>query len=111
MKEQGQSQNESVEVLAMIKRWVQPEVIIKNLSFLVFLSLLVVIYITNSHYQLQLERKIDYKQRDLKTLRWEYMSIKSSVMYSSKQSEVERAVGDLGLKPLVDKPKLLIKKK
>ncbi len=74
------------------------EFILKNLPFLVFLGFLAVIYIANSHYAERNVRKIQVLQKDLKELRWFYMSLQSENMVNSMQSEVVDKVADDGLK-------------
>jgi hypothetical protein len=43
-------------------------------------------------------------QNDLKELQYEYKTLKSEVMFRSKQSELAKAVAPLGLKELVVPP-------
>ncbi|KAA3626751.1 MAG: hypothetical protein DWQ02_20270 [Bacteroidetes bacterium] len=74
------------------------EFILKNLPFLVFLGFLAVIYIANSHYAERNVRKIQVLQKDLKELRWFYMSLQSENMVNSMQSEVVDKVADDGLR-------------
>lgn len=68
-------------------------------------------YIANAHYSEKKIRAIQDLQREVKELRWEYMSIKSGLMYNTKQSEVVKAVAPLGLKPMKGKPKKIIVEK
>ena len=72
--------------------------ILKNLAFLTFLGFLAVIYIANSHYAEGNVRKIQVLQKELKELRWFYMSLQSENMVSSMQSEVVDDVADKNLR-------------
>lgn len=72
--------------------------ILKNLPFLVFLGFLAVIYIANSHYAERNVRKIQELHKEMKELRWFYMSLQSENMVNSMQSEVLDKVEDEGLK-------------
>jgi hypothetical protein len=72
--------------------------ILKNLPFLVFLGFLAVVYIANSHYAERNVRQIQVLQKDLKELRWFYMSLQSENMVNSMQSEVVDKVADDGLR-------------
>jgi len=92
-------------------KWLTAENIIGNLPFLLMLALLALIYIANSHYHIKLEREMQQTQRDMKVLRWEYMTSKSDLMYKSKQSEVAKIAAPHGLKPLTEPPKKLIVRK
>jgi len=78
--------------------------IVKNLPFFLFLSALAVVYIYNGHYADKTIRNINKVQNDLKELQFEYKTLKSEVMFRSKQSELAKAVAPLGLKELVVPP-------
>ena len=84
------------------------ELIFKNLPFVLFLSFLAMIYIANAHYSEKKVREIQNLQSELKQLRWQYMSLKSELMYESKRSEVLKAVKHLGLKMNKKKPNKII---
>lgn len=74
------------------------EWILKNIAFLVFLGFLGVVYIGNSHYAEGNIRTIQELQKEIKELRWYYMSLESENMVNSMQSEVEEKIADEGLK-------------
>jgi hypothetical protein len=78
--------------------------IVKNLPFFLFLSVLAVLYIYNGHYADKTIRNINKVQGELKELQYEYKTLKSEVMFRSKQSELAKAVAPLGLKELVVPP-------
>ena len=78
--------------------------IVKNLPFFLFLSMLAVLYIYNGHYADKTIRNINKEQGNLKELQYEYKTLKSEVMFRSKQSELAKAVAPLGLKELVVPP-------
>ena len=81
--------------------------IVKNVPYFLFLSVLAVIYIYNGHYADKTLRNINTVSRELKELQYEYKTLKSEVMFRSKQSELARAVADQGLKELVEPPYVL----
>ena len=85
--------------------------LIKNLPFLVFLAFLAAIYIANAHYAERKVRQIQTLQKELKEERWRYMSLKSQLMYESKQVKVARRASELGLKELKEQPKKIVIKK
>lgn len=74
------------------------ELLFKNLLFVLFISLLGLIYIANAHFAEKKVRQIQSMQRDVKQLRWEYMTLKSENMYNSKLSEVRKNAENDGLK-------------
>lgn len=87
------------------------EWVLKNLPFVLFLVFLAVCYIANAHYSEKKVRAIQDLQGEVRELRWEYMSLKSSLMYSTKQSEVVKAVAPMGLRPMKGKPNIINVKK
>lgn len=99
--------DEQSDLMETVKSWFRADQLISNVPYFILLTALGIIYIANAHYHLQLERKIDKKETELKELSWEYMTVKSQVMYQSKQSEVAKKVEVLGLRPLTDPPKII----
>ena len=81
--------------------------IVKNIPFFLFLSVLAVIYIYNGHYADKTIRSINKVNRELKELQYQYKTLKSEVMFRTKQSELVKAVEPLGLKELVVPPVVL----
>ena len=81
--------------------------IVKNIPYFLFLSILAVIYIYNGHFSDNTVKDINKTSKDLKELQYEYKSMKSEVMFRSKQSELAKAVEPLGLKELVQPPMIL----
>jgi len=86
----------------MSYRW-----IMKNIYFFLFLAALAVIYIYNGHYADRVVRDINKTNKELKELQYEYKTLKSEVMFRSKQSELAKAVGPFGLKELTQAPVVL----
>lgn len=82
--------------------------IVKNLPFFLFLSGLAIIYIANGHFADNTVRNINKVNRELKELQYEYKTLKSEVMFRSKQSELAKSVEPLGLKELTVPPAILI---
>lgn len=76
----------------------------KNLTFLLFLLALVVLYIYNSHLAERQARSISQLEKDIKELRWQYTVTKSELMFQSKQSEVAKKLNPDGLEELVQVP-------
>ncbi len=74
------------------------EFILKNLFFLIFLGFLAMTYIANSHYAERNVRKIQMLQKELREMRWFYMSLESENMVNSMQSIVEDRVEEDGLR-------------
>jgi len=89
------------------KRILNYQSIVKQVPFFLFLSLLAVIYIYNGHYADKTIRNINQTAKAVKELQYEYKTVKSEVMFRSKQSELARAVEPLGLKELTIAPVVL----
>jgi hypothetical protein len=81
--------------------------IMKNIGFFLFLAVLAVIYIYNGHYADKISRDITGAGKEVKELEYEYKTLKSEVMFRSKQSELAKAVEPFGLKELTHPPYIL----
>ncbi len=89
------------------KRWLNYQSVVKQVPFFLFLAMLAVVYIYNGHYADKLIRNINRTAKDVKELRYEYINVKSELMFQSKPSELIKAVEPLGLKELVEAPVVL----
>ncbi len=78
--------------------------IVKNIPFFLFLCMLAIIYIYNGHYAEKTIKEINRNTRDLNERKYEYKTVKSELMFQSKQSEVVKAVEPMGLKVLLQPP-------
>ena len=66
--------------------------------YLLFLTFLAFVYITNDYMVESKVRKISHLQKELRELRYEYVSVKSNLMSISKQSQLEKRLEHLGIK-------------
>jgi hypothetical protein len=89
------------------------ENITRQLPFILFLTVLAVLYIGNRYYAERMVRKINEMEVEVKNLKAEQITITSELMNISKPSEVSAIVNErnLGLKPSVEPPKKLIRKR
>lgn len=90
------------------KKYFNYENIVKNIPFILFLSVLAVGYIYNGHYADKLSRRISTSEKNVKELEYEYKTIKSEVIFRSKPTEMIKAVAPMGLKELKTPPLVLI---
>jgi hypothetical protein len=74
------------------------ESVIGNLPFLVFITLLALVYIANTYYAEKTVKEIERTKVELKELRFQYTTTKSTLMYYSKQTEIARRALKLGLR-------------
>ena len=84
------------------------EWILRNLVFIMFLGFVAVIYIANSHLAERNVRTIQMLEKDIKDLRWYYMSLESENMYNSMRSEIADKVKGDGLRLQRGKPKKIV---
>lgn len=89
------------------KRWLNYQSVVKQVPFFLFLTLLAVVYIYNGHYADKTIRTMNRTAKDVRELKYEYITVKSEVMFQSKSSELIKVVEPLGLKELVQSPVVL----
>lgn len=77
---------------------------VKHLPKILFVLMLSLIYIGNTHYSEKTIRKINQTQTDVEDRRADYTTYKADLMFASKQSEVARRVKALGLKESKNPP-------
>jgi hypothetical protein len=71
---------------------------IQYLPKILFVLFLCLVYIGNTHYAEKTIRRINHIQAEVEDLRADYTTLKSDLMFASKQSEVAKKVNNLGLK-------------
>ncbi|MCE2740268.1 MAG: hypothetical protein LW669_02145 [Sphingobacteriales bacterium] len=83
---------------------IKPEQVMRQLPFLAYLFLLLILFIYNSHRSEKIIREADRLQQEVKDLRSEYISELSQLMGESKQSSVAKKLGPYGIKELKTPP-------
>jgi len=73
--------------------------IVNNIPYLAFVVVLCVLYISNSHRALEMQREVNAQNKALKELRWKYMDTKSQLMYVKTETQVIKNAESIGLKP------------
>jgi len=81
------------------------------LPYFLFLGVVAMFYITNRHFTERNVRAINKANKELKELRWEYMTNKAELMFLSKQTEVAARAAQYGIKESVQPPKKIVIKK
>lgn len=74
--------------------------VVSNMPYLMFITLLCILYITNNNQAISLTRSLNEKTKELKELRWRYMDLQSRLMYQTSESQLKLQTEELGLKPL-----------
>lgn len=82
-------------------------VVFGNLSYLLFLGFLGIVYIANAHFSEKRVRDIQRLQKEIKELKWEYMSIKSNLMFRSMQSQIDTSLEQTGIDLYENGPKVI----
>src|SRR5688572_26249005 len=77
---------------------------VQYLPKIMFVMLLCVIYIGNTHYGERTTREINKAQSEVEDLRADYTTLKADVMFASKQSEVARRTREMGLRESLKPP-------
>ncbi|MDX5347689.1 MAG: hypothetical protein LPJ89_01860 [Hymenobacteraceae bacterium] len=70
---------------------------VQYLPYVLFVMLLAILYIGNTHYAERTIRKIDKTKVETEDLRADYTTLKSDYMEASKQSEVARNISETGI--------------
>ena len=79
-----------------------------NFRFVLFLGFLGVLYIANAHLAEGNVRRIQQLQREIKELKWDFISIKSETMYKSMQSQIDQSLESTGLDLEPEGPKVIV---
>lgn len=80
---------------------------VKVLPKILFLVVLVLFYIGNTHYAERTIRKIEKLKVHVEDLRADYTTLKADLMFSSKQSEVAKRVEPIGLQESMKAPYII----
>ena len=70
---------------------------VKFMPYIIYITLVGIFYIGNTHYAEKTSRKINNLQNEVEELRADYTTLKANFMKDSKQSEVAEKVKRLGL--------------
>jgi Bacteriodetes cell division protein (FtsL-like) len=81
---------------------------VQYLPKILFVMMLGLLYISNTHNAEKTVRRIDHVQSEVEDLRADYTTLKSDLMFASKQSEVARKVKNLGLKESLNPPTKIV---
>lgn len=82
--------------------------LVTNLRYVLFVSILALFYIANTHYAERNMREVSKLQKELRELESQYMTSKSELMYKSKLTEVAKLVKPYGLRELTKPPQKII---
>src|SRR5688572_17985158 len=77
---------------------------VQHLPKILFAMVLGILYISNTHHAEKTVREINAIQSEVEDLRADYTTLKSDLMFASKQSEVAKKVKGFGLKESLTPP-------
>ena len=77
---------------------------VKYIPKILFVMVIGLIYISNTHYAEKTVRRINNIQAEVEDLRADYTTLKSDLMFASKQSEVAKKVKAFELKESLKPP-------
>ena len=83
----------------------------KFFPYLVFVAILAFIYIANNYYAEDKIRLINQHRRDIKQIRYEYITTKSELTRMTKQSQIAKKLSHTGIKESTDPLKTIQLKK
>ncbi|MCC5920162.1 MAG: hypothetical protein LAT68_08005 [Cyclobacteriaceae bacterium] len=84
---------------------------IRWLPHILYVSLLLIFYIGNSHYAEKTIRKIDHLKTEVEDLRADYTTLKSDYMFAGKQSEVAKRMAPKGIYESLRPPQKVVIRK
>jgi hypothetical protein len=76
--------------------------------YLVFVTFLAFIYIANNYYAESKIRKINHLRKELKEIRYEYITTKSKLTDLTKQSQLARKLSESGIRESTDPIKTIV---
>ena len=106
----GRSIFSSLEKKLKLENYLEEGFPIHNLPKMFFVLALGIFYISNTHYAEKTVRKISHLQAEVEDMRADYTTMKSDLMFASKQSEVARKVLPYGIQETLKPPyKIVVK--
>lgn len=84
---------------------------VNNTLFFLFILSIGIFHVGHNLMGERLNRSIATRKQDVKEARWEYMTIKSDLMFRSKQSEIAKILQPRGINELTVPPRTIIVKK
>jgi len=84
--------------------YLSKKTVVDNVPFLLYLAILVMMYISNTYSSERMYKQIEKTKTELKELRFEYITSRSALMFSSRLSELNKRAQSMGLKETVIPP-------
>ena len=100
----GKSMFSGIEKRLKLESYFEEGFPVQYLPKILFVMALSLLYISNTHYAEKTVRQINSIQAEVEDLRADYTTLKSDLMFASKQSEVARKVNAFGLRESLKPP-------
>jgi len=78
--------------------------VVDNVPFLIYLAVLALFYIANTYNTERMYKQIEKTKTELKELRYQYITVRSTLMFESKLSELYKRTQAIGLKETLIPP-------
>jgi hypothetical protein len=78
--------------------------VVRLLPFILYLTFLALLYIANTYYAERKVREIADIRREMKELRYEYITTKSELMHNTKQTEIAKHLSKYGIEESTQPP-------
>ncbi len=86
------------------------ELVLGNLSYLFFLTVIGIVYIANAHHAEKKVRQIQAMERDIKDIRSKSIGVKADLMVNSRLTEIEKDVAPHNIKMTNNPPLKVVEK-
>lgn len=75
--------------------------VVNNIPFMAYIALLCILYISNSHRAIDMQRELNEKNKELKELRWKYIDVRSALIKTKTEEQmiVNAKTANIGLMP------------
>src|SRR4051812_16522540 len=107
----GSSMFSGIEKKLKLESYFEEGFPVQHVPKILFIMTLGLLYIGNTHHAEKTVRKIYNVQAEVEDLRADYTTLKSDLMFSSKQSEVAKKVKAYGLKESLTPPSKVVVEK
>lgn len=107
----GKSMFSGIEKKLKLETYFEEGFPVQYVPKIVFVMVLGLFYIGNTHHAEKTVRKINNIQAEVEDLRADYTTLKSDLMFASKQSELAKKVKAYGLKESVTPPHKVVVEK
>ena len=101
--------NISDQISGFMNKWkIKPDQILVHTRFLLFIFMLIIVKIAVGYFTNDKIVKIQQMEKEVRDLRWQCISIESSLLSEAKESQISERVASLKLEVSKDVPKTIV---